>query len=94
MFLARNLGMDAPPEWEFNSVWELSDTDKANLELIRTEVADKAIRSGILTVPQAQERLAGGYFYQQLEPDPNATLPGMMDPMQEEDEAEEPEEED
>ena len=94
MFLARNLGMDAPPEWEFNSVWELSDTDKATLELIRTEVADKAIRSGLLTVPQAQERLAGGYFYQQLEPDPNATLPGMMDPMQEEDEEEEPEEED
>ena len=85
-FLARNLGMDAPPEWEFNSVWELSDTDKAELEMTRTDVADKAIRAGILTVPQAQERLAGGYFYQDLEPDPEATMPGMMDPMQEEEE--------
>ena len=65
--LARDAGLAEPPEYEFASLLDLSDADKAATAKVLAEALNTAIQAGIIDEPEARAALNGDPVFGDLE---------------------------
>ena len=64
--MARSAGLSKLPEWEWQSMLELSDSEKLELSKKKVETLSGAIDAGMITGDEGREALSGDDFFGEL----------------------------
>ena len=79
--MARHVGLKEPLEYEWESLIELSDKDKADTSKVKIEALVAAIGANVIDEDEARDALRGDWLFGELEgdaPEPDPEMMGLM----------------
>ncbi len=85
MMLAKHVGLEEPPEYEWNKLGEMTDKEKAEVTALWTKAVNDTYVNGLVDEDEARERLAQDEFWGDL----GDWTPSMKSELEEERKAEE-----
>ena len=68
IMIARHAGLDEPPEWEWNNLGEMTDTEKSQLAANDTATIAGAYKGGLIDEDEAREKMSRMDFWPELLP--------------------------
>ena len=80
--VARSAGLNAVPEWDWNSLIEISEKDQAEVSQFKTLSVISSVQAGLISREEARKMLAGDPLYGDIDPSvvPPMPQPAIMEP--------------